>query len=56
MREGPLTEKKATPNRGFDLEVVQRMVRQSRLEQGLSERITDPVVLANLATMLVQNR
>ena len=50
-----MTEKKATSNCGFDFEVVQRLVRESRREQGLSERITDPGVIARLA-VLVKNR
>ena len=39
----------------FAPEVVQRLVRESRREQGLSERITDPGALARLA-VLVKSR
>lgn len=44
-----------TPSGAFDPEVVQALVRESRLAQGLPERITDPGVLARLA-VLVNNR
>ena len=36
----------------FDIAVVQRIVRETRLAQGLPERITDPAVLDRLAVLI----
>ena len=40
------------PLTAFDPETIQRIVRESRREQGLPERISDPSVIARLATMV----
>ena len=44
-----------TPSGAFDPKVVQALVRESRLAQGLEERLTDVGALARLA-VLVKNR
>ena len=49
------TKHAATAFRLFDVEVVQRLVRESRREQGLSPTVTDPGAIARLA-VLVKNR
>lgn len=40
------------PHAAFEPGVVARIVRESRLAQGLPERITDPVVIARLAVLV----
>ena len=43
---------KPAPVTAFDPETIQRIVRESRREQGLPERISDPSVIARIATMV----
>ena len=43
---------KPAPVTAFDPETIQRIVRESRREQGLPERISDPSVMAKLAVLV----
>ena len=45
----------ADAERLFSPELVEAMVRQSRLSQGFSARVTDPAVLSRLAVLVVKS-